>query len=54
MTFIVYSTSTRHIMQMTKTFNSLEELQEFSLSCGKQIIVNFQDMTIEVYDNYRE
>ncbi len=37
-----------------KTFESLEELKNFSLGENHSLIVNFKTMTITVYDDYVE
>ena len=40
--------------QSEKTFNSLEELREFSISEGHSLIVDFDRMVIVVYDYWVE
>ena len=40
--------------QSTRTFNSLEELREFSLSEAHRLIVDFDRMVIVVYDYWVE
>lgn len=40
--------------QSEKTFNSLEELREFSISEGHRLIVDFDRMVIVVYDYWVE
>lgn len=34
--------------------SSLQELQALQEKYGYQLIINFNDMTIEIYDGYRE
>lgn len=35
-------------------FNSLEDLKSFSIEFDQELIINFDDMTITIYDGYNE
>lgn len=36
------------------TFNSLEELKDFQVKCKHSLVINFEIMTIIIYDDYLE
>ena len=38
----------------TVCINSIEDLQKFQEECEHSIIINFNKMSIEIYDGYRE
>lgn len=38
----------------TKTFNSLEELEAFSLEEGHKLVIDFVRKVVTVYDDYIE
>lgn len=55
MTFkVVKSSSYSFEEASTAEINSLEELAELQRTYGSRLIISFTDMSIEVYDDWRE
>jgi hypothetical protein len=54
MKFKVFKTSNGDGDESTVFLDTLEELLTLAMKCNEEIIINVKDMSIEIYDTYRE